>query len=191
MIVAAIRRIAADRRGPLLVAFDGRSGAGKSTLAARVAGRVGGVVVEGDDFFAGGTDADWAGRSAVDKVDACIDWRRMRAEALEPLLAGRPALWRPFNFATGVGLAPHTVRRGPAAVVMLDGVYSARPELREIVGLAVLVDVPDDAVRRRRLVLREGEAFMDAWHALWDGAEDHYFAVVRPRASFDLVVTVE
>lgn len=181
----------AGRRGPLLVAFDGRSGAGKSTLAARVAGRVGGVVVEGDDFYAGGTDAEWAGRTAADKAAGCIDWRRMRVEALEPLLAGRPAVWRPFDFAAGAGLVPHTVRRDPAAVVILDGVYSARPELREIVGLAVLVDIPDDAARRRRLLLREGKAFMDAWHALWDEAEDHYCTVVRPRASFDLVATVE
>jgi uridine kinase len=187
-LVAAIRRLMADRRTPLLVAVDGRSGAGKSTLAARVAARVGGTVVEGDDFYAGGTDAEWAARTAEAKVAACIDWRRLRAEALAPLLAGRSAVWHPFDFAAGAGLAAHTVRRSPSPVIVLDGVYSARPELRELVDLAVLVEAADDCVRRRRLVGREGEAVMAAWHALWDEAEDHYFRQVRPRASFDLVV---
>jgi para-aminobenzoate synthetase len=85
-------------------------------------------------------------------------------------------------------LAAHGVRRAPATVLILDGVYSARPELRDLVDLAVLVEAADERVRRRRLLTREGEAFMSAWHALWDEAEDHYFSRVRPRASFDLVV---
>jgi uridine kinase len=190
-IVAEIRRLVAGRRTPLLVAVDGRSGAGKSTLAARLAARVGGAVVEGDDFYAGGTDAEWAQRSAEAKVDACIDWRRLKAEALEPLLAGRTAIWHPFNFASGVGLAAHTVSRAPAAVIILDGVYSARPELQDLVGLAVLVDLSEDRVRRQRLEAREGKTFMDAWHALWDQAEDYYFSRVRPPTSFDLVVTAD
>jgi uridine kinase len=190
-IVSAILPLVAGRRTPLLVAVDGRSGVGKSTLAACVAARVGATVVESDDFYAGGTDAEWAQRTAEHKAAACIDWRRLRVDALDPLLAGRTAVWRPFNFATGVGLAAHTVRRAPAAVIILDGVYSARPELSDLVDLAVLVESRDDLVRRRRLIAREGTSFMDAWHALWDEAEDHYFTHVRPRASFDLVVTVD
>jgi uridine kinase len=188
IVVAEIGRRMASRRTPLLVAFDGRSGSGKSTLAARVAARVGATVVEGDDFYAGGTDAEWAERTVEEKVAGCIDWRRLRAEALEPLLAGRAASWHPFDFAAGAGLAAHGVRRAPATVLILDGVYSARPELRDLVDLAVLVEAADERVRRRRLLTREGEAFMAAWHALWDEAEDHYFSRVRPRASFDLVV---
>lgn len=34
-----------------------------------------------------------------------------------------------------------------------------------------------------------GTSFMDGWHTLWDEAEDHYVTHVRPRASFDLVIT--
>jgi para-aminobenzoate synthetase len=76
-------------------------------------------------------------------------------------------------------------------VVVLDGVYSARPELRHLVDLAVLVELADDRLRRRRLVAREGDAFMAAWHALWDPAEDHYFARVCPPESFDLIVAMD
>src|SRR4051794_32463696 len=127
VIVTAIDRLRSIRPMPLLVAFDGRSGVGKSTLAASVAARVGATLVEGDDFYAGGTDAEWSQCTAQDRADRCIDWRRLRAEVLEPLCAGRPAVWHPFDFTAGTGLAAHTVHRSPAPVIILDGIYSARP----------------------------------------------------------------
>lgn len=188
-IVAEIRQLMTIRRLPILIAFDGRSGSGKSTLARHVAARVGGTVVEGDDFYSGGIDAEWAQRSAKQKVDECIDWQRLKTEALDPLLAGRSATWHPFNFETGIGLAAHTISREPADVIIVDGIYSARPELQDIVEFKILVELPDDLARRHRLVAREGQTFMDSWHALWDEAEDFYFTRIRPPSSFDMVVS--
>lgn len=49
MVVGAIRGLAA--RDVDVVALDGSSGSGKSTLARRLVERLGGVVVEGDDFY--------------------------------------------------------------------------------------------------------------------------------------------
>ena len=189
-LVEAVRA-ASERRAPLLVAFDGPSGTGKSTAAAAVAAALDATVVDGDDFYAGGTIAEWSSWTPEERAARCIDWRRLRAEALEPLLAGRTAMWRRFDWEVMSGLADEPVHRPPRPIVILDGVYSARPELRDLVDLAVLVEAADDRVRRRRLVAREGEAFMAAWHALWDEAEDHYCGQVRPRASFDLVVVTE
>lgn len=186
-IVAAICRLRADREMPLLVALDGRSGAGKSTLAASVAEAIDAAIVTSDDFYVEPVGG-WAVRSAAEKANGCIDWRRLRTEALAPLLAGRAAAYNPFDFAAAFGLAAQLVRVEPAPVILLDGIYSARPELADLVHLAVLVDVPDETARRQRLLAREGPTFMDGWHALWDAAEDHYFAAVRPRASFDLIV---
>jgi uridine kinase len=51
-----------------------------------------------------------------------------------------------------------------------------------------LVDSPVD-VRHLRLALREDPEFLRCWHARWDEAEEYYFSEVRPRASFDLVVS--
>ncbi len=190
-VVAAVRKLQNNRQSPLVIALDGRSGVGKSTLAALIAPRFGATIVPGDDFFAGGTDAWWAQRTAREKVDECIDWQRLRDEALIPLRAGHAATWHPFNFATGVGVAPSSEHRDPASIVIIDGVYSARPELRDLIDLAVLVELPDDQARRRRLLDREGERFMNSWHALWDEAEDAYFTSLCPRASFDLIIQVD
>jgi uridine kinase len=188
-----------DRQGraPILVALDGGSGSGKSSLAALVAAELNAAIVESDDFFAARiTDAEWNAMAPRERAAAAIDWRRLRREALEPLLAGTSASWHPFDFAAGTRpdgtypMAIEAVTRGPASVIVLDGAYSARPEISDLIDLAVLVDVPTSD-RHRRIALREtDEAFLAAWHARWDSAEDYYFTNVRPPSSFDLVVAV-
>jgi hypothetical protein len=80
------------------------------------------------------------------------------------------------------------VEREPAAVIVLDGAYSTRPELADLIDLSVLTDVPV-AVRHARLAAREDKQFLPAWHARWDAAEEYYLTQVRPKAVFDLVVT--
>jgi uridine kinase len=178
----------------MLVAIDGGSGSGKSTLAAAVAAELDAVIVPSDDFFAADiTDAEWDAFSASERAANAIDWRRLRAEALEPLLAGRVATWQPFDFEAGTrpdgtyAMSAQVVTRRPASVIVLEGAYSGRPELADLIELDVLVDVPTEE-RHQRLASREEETFRDAWHARWDAAEDFYFAEVRPASSFDLVV---
>ena len=80
------------------------------------------------------------------------------------------------------------VERQPADIILLEGAYSARPELADLITLSVLVDVPV-SVRHERLSKRENNDFLASWHARWDAAEAYYFTQVRPKSSFDLVVT--
>jgi uridine kinase len=123
-------------------------------------------------------------------VDRAIDWQRMRRKVLEPLLEGREASYRPFNFLAGKGLADTAISLHPSPLVIVDGVYSTRTELADLIDLTVLVEVPDQN-RRQRLIQREGPAFMKEWHNRWDSAEDHYFTHLRPKEMFDFVVLNE
>ncbi len=177
-------------KNPVLVALDGRSGTGKSTIAQAIASRVEGGIVLGDDFYSGGNDDAWQELSAAEKVEKVIDWQRMRTQALEPLLAKRQASWHPLDFLPEIGWVGwknEIVTLQPTPVILVDGVYSARPELADLVDLAVLVEANEEE-RRKRLVMREGQGFMQRWHALWDSAEDYYFTDVCPRSSFDIIV---
>lgn len=187
---AAIDRIASMSRAtsPVIVALDGRSGTGKSTLAEWMADQLGGIRVDQDDFYAGGELAEWQRLTPREKAARVIDWRRVRDEVLLPLRAGRDASWRPFNWETMIGLAPETIAVSPARIVILDGAYSARPELADMIDLSILVTL-DDAIRRERLRQREGEDLVADWHAVWDEAEDYYFGSVRPPEAFDLVIS--
>jgi uridine kinase len=185
---------------PAFVGIDGRSGAGKSTLAAEVAERlmtaVGGpvevTVIEGDDFYAGGSGETWDRRTADEKADGVIDWRRQRA-ALEQLRTQGEAEWQPFDWeaeewdSDTVPLAeePKLVRATP--VVLLEGAYSCRPELHDLLDLRVLLEVAPE-IRRAQLLQREGDAHRDEWEARWSPAEDHYFGSIMPPHRFDLVL---
>ena len=186
-LVAEIKNRANAQAAPFLVALDGRSGTGKTTLSKRLGQALGASVILGDDFYSGGQLEEWTNMSPRAKVDHCMDWRRMRKEALEPLINGHTAKWRTFNWATGIGLSEHLITCQPAPIIILDGAFSTRPELSDIVNLSVLLRVPDD-IRRQRLRDREGEDFMSKWHKVWDEGEDYYFARMRPDSSFDILI---
>ncbi|MCC6623829.1 MAG: AAA family ATPase [Deltaproteobacteria bacterium] len=179
--LVATRARAAGR--PYVVALDGPSGAGKSTLAAALAERLDAAVVAGDDFFAGGVDL--RRDSPAERARDCIDWRRQRP-ALEALRAGAPAAWRAFDWDAFDGrLAAVATTCAPRPIIVLEGVYSARPELADLVDLRVLVRV-SEAVRLRRLVAREGA--IGPWERQWHEAEAHYFTHVAPPEAFDVLL---
>lgn len=190
----------AHRDGPLVVGLDGRSGSGKSTLAEVLVARLGRdqtgrptvTVIEGDLFYAGGSGATWDLRTAAQKADRVIDWRRQRT-VLEDLLRAGWAEWHPFDWdaddwdADDVSLSREPVRAVAAPVVVLEGAYSCRPELHDLLDLRVLLEIPHE-VRRRRLRDREGDEYHDEWDARWSAAEEHYFGSVMPPHRFDLVL---
>ena len=196
-ILAAVQHIRSSRPGPIVVALDGGSGAGKSTVAEMLQRQTTVALVKLDDFFNIKVPvAEWGIRSVEQRLAEVFDWERVRLEALGPLREGRPGRWRAFDFLSGLDpdgcyhLQVGVTEVAAAPVIVLDGAYSASPWLTDLVDLAVLIEV-SDGERHRRLTKREGPAFLAGWHAIWDAVETHYFNHVRPRSSFDLVVTSE
>ena len=185
-LCARIAALPAAADTPLLVALDGRSGAGKSTVARAVGALVGALVIDGDDFYRGGTDAYWDALDPAQKVDLAIDWARQRS-LLVQLGRGEAVTWRLYDWDADDGRLGAPITAGPAAVVLLDGAYSARPELAPLLGLRLLLDAGRDT-RRERLVRREGERYRAEWEARWGEAEDLYFDVMMPPEAFDLVL---
>jgi len=90
---------------------------------------IGAAFVQSDDFYdARFSDAQWDARTAAQKVKGVIDWRRLRSDALEPLLAGKDgALASVFDFeriSAPMGRNPLSeafVERQPADVIIVDG----------------------------------------------------------------------
>lgn len=192
---------------PVIAAVDGRSGAGKSTLAAATARLLGqeqsgdhttsarpiATVIEGDDFYAGGDAAHWDAMSDEQKVATAMDWRRQRA-LLTDLRAGLPGRWYPFDWEafdqpidTLGRLAAEPLTCPPASIVIIEGAYTARPELADLIDLRVLLDTPRE-VSESQLREREGEHYSEDWEARWRSAEDHYFGRIMPIERFDLVL---
>lgn len=186
-------------RQPLIIGIDGRSGVGKSTLSATIArklqeddGMPSVTVIEGDDFYAGGSAETWSRRPIAENADHVIDWRRQRV-VLEHLLRDGVATWQPFDWDAGswdtddVPLAESPVSAFVSSVIVLEGVYSCRPELHDLLDLKVLMIAPE-RLRLQQLLEREGDTDQNGWVGRWSAAEDYYFRNIMPGAAFDVVV---
>jgi uridine kinase len=189
-VVDAVRSLSRGQEDRVFViALDGRSGAGKSMLADAVARSVRAAVVHGDDFYRDMDEADRRELSAIQGVDRYFNWQRLRREALLPLRRGRAARFGRFNWVVGHGLTP-PIMLDARQIVIVEGVYSARPELDDLLDLKVLVEV-SDRVREQRRQARLRTVSRDdpqGWDNRWGAAESVYFETIRPRSSFDLVV---
>ena len=199
-LIDRLRSEIAQRDTPLFVALDGRSGSGKSTIAAVVADALGTdvrghavvTVIEGDQFYGGGSGETWHRKSVEEKVAQVIDWQRQRLLLIALRDIG-VATWLAFDWesedwdADVVPFAPESVQSSATAVVLLEGAYSARPELSDLLDLLVLLEVPRE-LRRAQLLAREGEAYRTEWEGRWQSAEEHYFGTIMPRSNFDLII---
>jgi uridine kinase len=182
-LVEVIHEHARPLGRPCVVAIDGRSGAGKSTLVAKLDRALDACVLDSDGFFAGGVVV--RSDAPCDRVRDCIDWRRQRP-VLEALRAWGTASYHAFDWEAFDGrLENQPTHLAPRSIVLFEGVYTARPQLSDLVDLRVLLQV-DQATRTARLLTREGK--IGAWERQWHEAEDRYFAEVAPPALFDVIL---
>jgi hypothetical protein len=156
-----------------LVTVDGYSGAGKSRLTGRLARALGRApTVHLDSFYPG-----WDG--LAEAVGLAVEW------VAAPLVAGRPARWRRWNWEEGRFAE---WRETPwAAVVLLEGCGAGSAALRPFTSTAVWLDVPAP-LRERRLRARHDWPAYAPHRAAWVAQEETHFAAERPWEHADVVV---
>jgi uridine kinase len=172
--------------GPaVVVGIDGPGGAGKSTLARELELlRDDVAVIAGDDFYRVLPERTRESLTPLEAVDLTFDWERLRDEVLAPLLAGRDARYRRYDWGTG-RLGEEVEEVAASGVVVIDGVYVARPALRGYLDLIVVVDAPRELCLARQLARGEHDpAEIERWRA----AEAWYFERQDPRRVAALVV---
>ena len=168
-----LRRLPTSPAGTVLI--DGRSGSGKSTLARLLtAAWPDSVLVRMDHVYPGWDGLAWA----VEHV-----W----TELLHPLSEGRVGRWRSWNWNRDAPGVWHTVRPGGRLVV--EGVGTLTPQGSAIADLTVWVDA-EDAERKRRALLRDGETYRPHWDR-WAAQEEIFIARYDPRRSADVIVAFD
>jgi phosphoribulokinase len=171
---------------PLLVAIDGRSGAGKSTFARTAHQQITepSIVVEGDDFYRAQPEAERLALDAGGGYERYFDWQRLEAQVLTPARRGAPRLrYQRFDWGTGTMGAWVDVAMPP--ILIVEGVYTLRPQLRPLVDLAIFVDTDDGTRLARQLARNENT---DDWIRRWGDAGAYYIQRHDPAATADLVV---
>ncbi len=81
-------------------------------------------------------------------IGSFYDVTRLRVEGLEPLRVGHEAVFHAFDWDLGA-VAGSETRVEPSDLVLLEGVYSGAPELRDLVDRAIYVDTPETERLRR------------------------------------------
>jgi uridine kinase len=180
-VVSRIHQDLTDNGPGCVVAIDGHGGAGKSTFAKRLAERVQelGVtctMIHSDDFYASVPERERASWDAQTGYERSYDWQRLRDQVLVPLRDGQVGRSHLHDWDHD-RLSGETTEYVPATVIIVEGCYSARPELRDVIDVFVYVEA-DDAERRRRLIER-GENTL-AQMVRWEAAESWYLRNIQP-----------
>jgi uridine kinase len=168
----------------LVIAVDGYGASGKSTWAAELAARVDAAVVHTDDFFHWPSSLGADRSMPEDSLEGYYDTARLRSEAVDPLRQRRPATFCRFDRSRNEDLG-REITLEPRDILLVEGVFSAAPQLADLVDRAIFVDTPEPERLRR---LRMSVAAAD-WSEEWLQAERAYFQRIRPPSSFDLLIS--
>jgi uridine kinase len=143
------------------------------------------MVVQFDDFYR--PSAERANRPAQGdtEIGGDFDWRRLRQQVLEPLIAGAPGRYQRYDWDRDELAEWHDVPS--AGVVIVEGNYVIRPELRGYYDLRIWVEAPYD-LRLQRGLARDGEAARARWVEEWMPEEDRYVEAMRPADHADVLV---
>ena len=168
-------------KGRAVIAIDGRCGSGKTTLAGRLAARWDCTLLHADDCFLRPKQRTPA---RLAQPGGNCDRERFYAEALAPLLAGRDALYRPYDCHAGCLRPPVPAPLRP--LILAEGSYCCHPDLWGCYDLHVFVTAPLD-VRLARLARRPG-VDLAAFRTRWIPLEEAYFAAERLEERCDILV---
>lgn len=194
-LLAGIASCLEAARRPVLVGIDGGDGVGKTWFADELAGvlseRGTPTVRAGvDDFHHERAHRHARGRTPETVWERSFDYRALRRELLDPWLRGAGSFRRRWHdLATDVHLDEEPEEVPGAGVLVVDGVFLQRPELRDAWDVTVWLEAPDE-VRVARLVERDGgppdPGHPD--HRRYREAQRRYRERYDPADSADIVV---
>ena len=178
----ADKRIKGAKR--VLVAIDGAGGAGKSTVARQIRNELTDVtMVEMDDFYCAADASVRRNWNPQEGYQNFFDWMRLRDHVLKPIQDGLSPKFQPFDWTQNQLNGWKHVPLN--SVIIVEGVYALRPELRSFYHLSVFIEAPWE-VRTARLLVR-GDSEQDV--QMWQAAENWYLVNIKPQDHCDLVVS--
>jgi uridine kinase len=170
----------------LFIAIDGGAGAGKSMLARGIqAQRESVSILRTDDFFRPLNEYPIANLALEKLYELYFQWERMRDEALIPLRRGATATYQRYDWSTDRLLEWATIK--PTEIVLVEGVYSSRPQLRPMLDATIFVEAP--RVERIRRIKSRNPNEPTNWLTPWLSAEDYYQTQIRPQDTADLILS--
>ncbi|MBQ1352043.1 MAG: hypothetical protein IIY71_04905 [Oscillospiraceae bacterium] len=132
------------KQGFCVLAIDGDSGAGKTTLARLLQQIYPCAVVHMDDFF---LPVSQKTKVRLQTPGSNVDWERFLSELSTSLQKRKPISYRRFDCKRQMLEAPVSLPIAPLIVV--EGAYSHRPELRHLYDFTVFLSLSASSQRKR------------------------------------------
>jgi uridine kinase len=184
-VSTVLRRIEAVTKRPYLIGIDGLSGAGKSTFAHNLTEKLPDAsVIHKDDFYRVLEEKIRATFDPVQGYYRYFDWERLEAQVLLPLSKGEVAHYQRYDWGKEELL--ETIEVTPTGIVIVEGVYSTRPELRQYYDLCVWVDTSESERSRRQMDRGENTG---EWIGRWAASEKFYAANFQESLSQSLIIS--
>ena len=181
-VLCAIDRLMAEQPR-IRVALDGPCASGKSTLGDLLARIYRCPLLHMDDFF---LRPEQRTPQRLAEPGGNVDYERFYRDVLEPLVADRPARYRPWQCRVG-DFGPN-VTVEPAPLIIVEGSYSLRPDLREGYHLRLWVEA-DWEQREQRLSARGGPGCLIRFKEMWIPMEDRYFSACAVKECCHMTVS--
>ena len=166
-----------------IIAIDGPGCAGKTTLATQLADHLGAIVVHFDDFYRVLDPHFREGLTPEQGYESYFDWERLRSELLIPLSKGQAGNFLKYDWHKNA-LGESLEKIHSSELLIVEGVYSCRPELRPYYSHTIFVKLPGETRKRRAEERGENTSF---WIERWMAAENFYLAKVNPESAADWV----
>ena len=157
------------------LAVDGPAGAGKSSFAQKISEALGrAAIIPMDDFLAWDDLTDF--------------WTRLEKEVIAPLGKGHSANYQARDWERDkMGRSLGSFKTIPLSpYYILEGVGSARRQMKDRLGFTVWIDTPGQTCLERGLA-RDGAEMRGAWEK-WQDKENAFFREDGARERADLVV---
>ncbi|WP_173917336.1 uridine kinase [Halobacillus sp. Marseille-Q1614] len=163
-----------------LVGIDGCGGAGKSTLAEGISQRYSkSAIVHMDDFYLPSSE-----RKIIRDIGGNFDYQRLIDQVITPLLKGTKCRYQRYDWELNDLAEWHTIE--PEGMVIIEGCYSTRDEMREFYDYTIWVETPED-LRLKRGLQRDGDSGLSFWKE-WMAEEDLYMEKQQPHKKVDQIV---
>lgn len=166
----------ADR---LNIAIDGRAAAGKTETAALLASLYGADVIHMDDFFLP-KERKTAERLVVPGGN--VDSERFYDEVYSHI---NDSVIGYGIFDCGKQAVTQRVRLERGKILVVEGVYSLLPSLRDRYDIKIFLDT-DPVTQRDRIILRGGIRLYERYESEWIPLEERYFALLDPASACDI-----
>ena len=181
-ILHELKRHAAGKSGPAILAIDGRCASGKTTLGKTLAAEWDATLFHMDDFY---LQPHQRTAERLAEPGGNVDRERFLAEVLLPLTNGKPVPYRRFNCGT-LKFEPTEIIK-PKDIAIVEGSYSCHPVLREYYSLRIFMDIAPEK-QMERIIRRNGPETAERFRTLWIPLEEAYFTACEVREKCDLNV---